>query len=214
MHWRNSRVFGSINSPNPVTEIDYTVTLETAHGYQIGASRGELQPRWFGNAEFLARAPNLLVLSSNGAGYDTIDVDACTAAGVLAVNQAGGNAEGVAEHARALMLNLTKRIMETDRYMRRQADIEKNNFMGRNLEEKTVGLIGIGHVGTRVAEFSKMLFKARVLACDPYLTAEQIAARAPKRPIWKPCCESLVSFRSIARALRKRLTSWTPRSSR
>ena len=166
---------------NAATDTDYTTTLETAHGYQIGASRGELQPRWFGNAELLARAPNLLVLSSNGAGYDTIDVDACTAAGVLAVNQAGGNAEGVAEHALALMLNLTKRIMETDRYMRRQADIPKNDFMGRNLEQKTVGLIGIGHVGRRVAEMVKLVFRARVLACDPYLTAEEIAARGAEK---------------------------------
>lgn len=166
---------------NEATDTDYVTTLETAHGYQIGASRGELQPRWFGNAELLTRAPNLLVLSSNGAGYDTIDVDACTAAGVLAVNQAGGNAEGVAEHALALMLNLTKRIMETDRTMRRQAGIEKNSFMGRNLEQKTVGLIGIGHVGRRVAEMVKLVFRARVLACDPYLTAEEIAARGAEK---------------------------------
>jgi D-3-phosphoglycerate dehydrogenase len=166
---------------NATTDAEYAATLESAHGYQIGASRGELQPRWFGNADLLAKAPNLLVISSNGAGYDTIDVDACTEAGVLAVNQAGGNAEGVAEHALALMLNLTKRIQETDRYMRRQAGIEKNSFMGRNLEQKTVGLIGIGHVGRRVAEMVKVVFKARVLACDPYLSAEEIAARGAEK---------------------------------
>ena len=166
---------------NDTTDAEYTANLDGAHGYQIGASRGELQPRWFGDAALLAQARNLLVVSSGGAGYDTIDVDACTAAGVLAVNQAGGNAEGVAEHALALMLNLTKRIMETDRYMRRQADIPKNDFMGRNLEEKTVGLIGIGHVGRRVAEMVKIVFNARVLAYDPYLSAAEIAARGAEK---------------------------------
>ena len=60
----------------------------------------------------LARAPNLLAVSSNGAGYDTIDVAACTRAGLLAVNQSGGNREAVAEHALGMMLALAKRIVE------------------------------------------------------------------------------------------------------
>jgi phosphoglycerate dehydrogenase-like enzyme len=58
--------------------------------------------------------------------------------------------------------------------MRRQADIPRNNYMGCNLVEKTVGVIGIGHVGTRVAELCKGLFHARMLAYDPYLSAEQM----------------------------------------
>ena len=166
---------------NDSPEAETEEILRTAHGYQIGASRDELAPRFFGTAALLAKAPNMLVLSSNGAGYDTVDVDACTAAGVLAVNQAGGNAEAVAEHALALMLCLTKRIVETDRYMRRQANIPRNDYIGRNLMEKTVGVIGIGHVGSRVAEMCKGLFKARVIACDPYLSAEQIAARGAEK---------------------------------
>ena len=166
---------------NATAEAVFGETLAGSHGYQIGASRDELQPRYMGGAALLAQAPNLLVLSSGGAGYDTIDVDAATAAGVLAVNQAGGNAEAVAEHALALMLNLTKRIMETDRFMRRQANIPKNDFMGRNLEQKTVGLVGLGHVGSRVAEMCRVLFQARILAFDPYLSAEQMAAKGAEK---------------------------------
>ena len=61
------------------------------------------------NEEFLSKTPNLILVSSGGAGYDTIDVEACTKRGILVVNQTGGNAEAVAEHAVALMLDLLKR---------------------------------------------------------------------------------------------------------
>jgi len=155
--------------------------LEAAHAFQIGASRDELAPQFFAHAELLARCPNLLVVSSNGAGYDTVDVEACTAAGVLAVNQAGGNAEGVAEHALALLLNLTKRIGEVDRAMRRELVFDRAAFIGRNALDKTIGIIGMGHVGTRLAELVKAMFRMRVLAYDPYLTAEQIAARGGEK---------------------------------
>jgi D-3-phosphoglycerate dehydrogenase len=129
----------------------------------------------------LSRAPNLLAVSSNGAGFDTVDVDACTAAGVIAVNQAGGNKEAVAEHVMAMMLTLSKRIVETDRYMRRQSDIPRNDFIGHDLTGRTVGIIGLGHVGSRVAELCRGLFRMRVLACDPYLTEQEIAARGAEK---------------------------------
>ena len=73
--------------------------LAAAHAYQIGAARDELARHFHVDADLLRRAPNLLIVSSNGAGYDPVDVEACTAAGVLVVNQSGGNAHSVAEHA-------------------------------------------------------------------------------------------------------------------
>ena len=66
-----------------------------AHVYQIRATRSELPAELFANAGFLARCPELLAVSTNGSGADTVDIAACTAAGVLVVNQAGGNAESV-----------------------------------------------------------------------------------------------------------------------
>jgi D-3-phosphoglycerate dehydrogenase len=155
--------------------------LASAHAYQIGAARDEIDLQYHATAELLARTPNLLAVSSNGAGFDPIDVDACTAAGVIAVNQAGGNKEAVAEHVLAMMLTLSKRIVETDRYMRRQSDIPRNDFIGNDLTGRTVGIIGLGHVGTRVAEMCRGLFRMRVLACDPYQTEEQIAARGAEK---------------------------------
>ncbi|MCX7383597.1 MAG: hydroxyacid dehydrogenase [Alphaproteobacteria bacterium] len=151
--------------------------LEAAHAFQIGSARDELDPGFHAHAGLLARAPNLLVISTNGAGYDTVDLDDCTKAGVLVVNQAGGNKEAVAEHALAMMLCLAKRIIETDRFMRRSDGIERNAYMGTELKDKTLGIIGLGHVGGRLAELCRVLFNMRVLAYDPYLSAEQIAAK-------------------------------------
>ena len=155
--------------------------LSQAHVYQIGASRQVIAPRLQVHAELLARTPNLIAASSNGAGYDTIDVDACTAQGIAVVNQSGGNKEGVAEHALAMMLTLSKRIIETDRRMRSGDGIPRNGFVGRELLNRTVGVLGIGNVGSRLAELCNGLFKMRVLAYDPYLTAAQIKARGAQK---------------------------------
>ncbi len=151
--------------------------IGAAHAYQIGAARDEIAPKYHLTSALLAHAPNLVAVSSNGAGYDTIDLAACTAAGVLAVNQAGGNKEAVAEHALAMMLTLSKRIVETDRRMRRASGIPRNDYIGNELFGKTVGIVGLGNVGSRLAELCRILFRMRVLAYDPYLTAEQIAER-------------------------------------
>ena len=77
-----------------------TPILAAAHGYQVGAARDELASKYHVHRDLLRRTPNLLIVSSNGAGYDTVDVAACTQAGVLVVNQAGGNAE-IGRRARA-----------------------------------------------------------------------------------------------------------------
>ena len=119
----------------------------------------------------------MLALSSTGAGYDMIDVDACNAAGVIVVNQSGTNWEPVAEHALGMMLSLTKKIALSERAMKRTPNLDRRAYAGNNLRNKTVGIIGIGHIGRRVAELCGVLFNNTVLAYDPYLTAEQIAAR-------------------------------------
>src|ERR1700730_6648541 len=84
---------------NESPEMVWAPILTAAHAYQIGAARDELARHFHVDADLLQRAPNLLIVSSNGAGFDPVDVDACTSAGVLVVNQSGGNANSVAEHA-------------------------------------------------------------------------------------------------------------------
>src|SRR2546430_10390297 len=92
--------------------------MAAAHAYQIGSARDELAPRFHSRRELPGRMPNLLVVSTNGAGFDTVDVKDCTEAGVLVVNQTGGNAEAVAAHMLAMVLALSKQIVQTNHALR------------------------------------------------------------------------------------------------
>src|SRR3954469_13291775 len=155
--------------------------LSAAHAYQVGAARDEIARHFHVNQDLLKRAPNLLTVSSNGAGFDPVDVDACTAAGVLVINQSGGNAHSVAEHALGMMLTLSKRIIEADRALRRDPNVNRNALIGTEVQGKTVGIIGIGNVGRRIAELCKGLLGMKVLAYDPYLSASEISARGAEK---------------------------------
>jgi D-3-phosphoglycerate dehydrogenase len=165
------------DSPDDQVEL----ILAQAHVYQIGASRQIIAPRFQVGAALLARMPHLIAASSNGAGYDTIDVDACTEAGVVVVNQSGGNKEAVAEHALAMMLTLSKRIVEADRQARTGRGIDRGAYIGRELNGRTVGVIGIGNVGGRLTTMCRAAFNMRVLAYDPLLSAEQVKARGAEK---------------------------------
>ncbi|MGA0393553.1 MAG: hydroxyacid dehydrogenase [Rhodospirillales bacterium] len=151
---------------------------EKAHGYCITATRDEVPDGFKANAAFLARCPDLLVVSSSGAGYDPVDVDACTAAGVLVLNQAGANAEAVAEHAVGFMLSLTKNIPQTDRYLRTEKrDQPREVFKGWNARGKTVGIVGLGNTGRRTARICAGGLNMKVIAYDPYISAEDFKER-------------------------------------
>ena len=151
--------------------------LSQAHGYAISVAKDELPKRWWATAALLARCPQLLVVSATGAGYDTVDVAACTAAGVLVLNQAGANAQSVAEMTLGMMLCLAHRISESDRRLRDQGrGFSREDLMGRELYGKVLGVIGIGHVGTRVAALAAA-FGMQVLAVDPLVATEEIARR-------------------------------------
>ena len=159
---------------------DNEAEMQRAHGYQI-QPRTELREPWFGDAALLARCPSILAVSSTGAGYDMIDVDACTDAGVIVLNQSGTNKEGVAEHALGLILSLSKKIAASEKAMRTVANMDRRLYEGNDIRGKTLGVVGIGNIGTRVAELCRGLFRMEILAYDPYQTAEQIAARGATR---------------------------------
>lgn len=152
-----------------------------AHAFQIVSTRDELAPKYLADTDLLERAPNLLLVSTSGAGFDTVNPKACTKAGVLVVNQVGGNREAVAEHALGMMLSLAKRVPQADRAMRRDEHVDRIHFMGNDVFGRTIGIVGIGNVGSRIAELCAGLFSMRVLAYDPYLTATEIAARGAEK---------------------------------
>jgi D-3-phosphoglycerate dehydrogenase / 2-oxoglutarate reductase len=155
---------------------DNWADMSRAHGYHACA-RTEMREPWFPDARLFAKAPSLLAVCSLGAGYDVIDVDACTKAGILVCNQSGANKEAVAEHAVGLMLAMSKKIMETDRAIRKENNIERFRYIGTELLGKTIGIIGLGNIGSRVAEICRSAFRMTVLAYDAYLSKEKMAAR-------------------------------------
>ena len=150
--------------------------FSTAHVYHVSSARDDMQRQWFVSRELLARCPSLLAVSSYGAGYDTVDVDACTQAGVCVVNQAGSNAGAVAEHTLGLMLGLSKRIGESDRRLRRGERFSRQDAIGFDLQGRVLGLVGIGHAGRRVAQLAQA-FGMQVIAHDPFVAPQEIARR-------------------------------------
>jgi D-3-phosphoglycerate dehydrogenase len=170
-----------IRIPLEASESEALQTLSSCHGYYAMAARDELPRHLHVNATLLARLPRLLMVASTGAGYDTCDPVACTEAGVALVNQAGGNAEGVAEHAVGMMLACLKRMPEAAAAMKAGTAANRGALKGRELRGRTVGLVGLGNVGTRVAEILRLAFGCRVLASDPYLDSAAVAARGAEK---------------------------------
>jgi len=160
-----------------MTEAEAFDELKEAHAYQHIPSSDEVPKHLRADADLLKKCPKLLVVSSSGSGVDTIDIEACTKAGVLVVNQAGGNAEAVAEHTLAMILSLLKRIGEADQKLRRGWSEARTDLIGRNLEGRTVGIIGIGYIGKRVASICREVFDCRVLAFDPHVTPDEVRHR-------------------------------------
>ncbi len=150
--------------------------FKDANIYHICAARDEVPEQWWVTQELISQSPNLLCASSSGAGYDPIDLDACNRHGVLVVNQSGCNADSVAEHTLGLMLSIKHRITESDRVMRAAAYTTREDLMGNEVRGLTLGIVGMGNIGRRVAQLAKA-FGMQVIAHDPNLSQEEIQTR-------------------------------------
>ena len=112
-------------------------------------------------AALLKKAPQLKLVQT-GAGYDNVDLAACTHAGVQVCNASGINAAAVAEHVMALILCWYKNIARLDYSMKIEPDRGVPEYFGAELSDKTLGVVGLGHVGKRLASYAKA-FDMRVL---------------------------------------------------
>ncbi len=119
-------------------------------------------------AELLEKAGRLRVIGRAGVGVDNVNVDAATRRGVLVMNTPGGNSVSVAEHTLALMLGLARSVPQASASVH-AGRWEKSLFSGTELRGKTLGLLGLGRVGTEVARRARAL-EMKVLAHDPYVT--------------------------------------------
>ena len=163
-------------APIPRSDEEVTRALDGAEVYHVSSARNEMAQYSFVTGELLARNPHVLAISTYGAGYDSVDVAACTKAGVIVMNQAGANRDSVAEHTIALILGVVHRLVESDQAMRKWRGFSREDLMGHEAKGMTLGLVGIGHVGTTVARIAAVL-GMHVIAVDPLLEPAEIERR-------------------------------------
>ena len=123
-------------------------------------------------AQVMDAAANIRVICKHGVGTDNIDIAAATQRGIPVMFTPLANFESVAEHTLTLILSLIRRIPLEDKRIR-AGIFSKNNYDGLELLGKTLGIIGFGHVGRRLAELVAP-FRMKVIAYDPFCTAETL----------------------------------------
>jgi D-3-phosphoglycerate dehydrogenase len=120
-------------------------------------------------APIINAGSRLRVIGRAGVGVDNVDVDTATRRGVIVMNAPGGNTISTAEHALSLLLCVARKIPQADALIR-GGKWERKNLEGVEMFNKTLGIIGMGRIGTELARRA-IAFGMRVLAFDPYLSA-------------------------------------------
>lgn len=120
----------------------------------------------------LDSAKNLKIIGRAGVGVDNIDVDAATQSGVIVVNSPDGNTNAAAEHTLAMMLSMARNIPEAAE-ITKEGRWERSRFTGTEVFGKTLGVIGLGKIGSHVAKVAIAL-GMKVIVCDPYTTKEAV----------------------------------------
>src|SRR5947209_1453848 len=121
--------------------------------------------------DILAAAPWLKIVGRAGVGVDNIDIEAATGQGIMVVNSPTGNIVAAAEHTLAMLMALARQITAAN-YSIKAGKWEKSRFLGVEVRNKVLGIIGLGKVGTEVARRAQGL-EMQVIAFDPYVSPEQ-----------------------------------------
>lgn len=129
-------------------------------------------------AEVLAASTRLKVVARAGVGVDNVDVDAATSCGIIVVNSPSGNIVAAAEHTIALLMAVARNVPAGDRSLR-NGGWERRKLVGTEVGGKTLGIIGLGKVGLKVARMGVGL-GMQVVAMDPYASPEIAASASVK----------------------------------
>ena len=124
--------------------------------------------------DLLSQAIRLKVIGRAGTGVDNVDINTATKRGIVVMNTPHGNSVTAAEHTIAMMCALARRIPQADRSTRK-GSWERGRFMGVELRDKTLGVVGCGTIGAIVATLAQGL-RMRVIAFDPYLAPDRAAS--------------------------------------
>ena len=140
--------------------------LDTIGAYQALVVRSETKV----NREVIEAGKNLQVIARAGIGVDNIDLDAATGAGIAVVNAPTGNTVAAAEHTMALMLALARNVPGAH-YSLQSGEWRRSAFMGVEVRDKTLGICGLGRVGTEVARRAQA-FGMRLIGYDPFVAPD------------------------------------------
>jgi len=127
-------------------------------------------------ASLMTACKKLRVVGRHGVGLDTVDIPAATRLGIAIVHAPGSNSQAVAEHALMLMLTCAKRTLEIDEMTKKGDWSARTNVHNVELGGRTLGIVGVGNVGRRVAKFCAAL-GMRVLGYDPYVPDAELRQR-------------------------------------
>ena len=135
------------------------------------------------DAQAITAGRRLTVIGRAGVGVDNIDIAAATAAGIVVVNAPTGNTIAAAEHTLALLFALARHVPTADASMR-LGQWRRSAFVGRELDGKTIGVVGLGKIGMAVADRARAL-GMDVVGYDPYVTEEAASLHGIRRlPLW------------------------------
>ncbi|MHB1001191.1 MAG: D-isomer specific 2-hydroxyacid dehydrogenase family protein [Armatimonadota bacterium] len=173
-HIERLSAVGEVKSFTFPVDIDGPSLAEALMGYPIIIA--SVKPSF--NREFFDRKDETRLISRHGIGYDNVDVTAASEKGCILSRVAGWvEREAVAETAVTLLLDILRRTGDAARKVKESRWAERASFVGWEIKDKTVGIIGIGNIGSRVCEILRYGFNARVVAYDPNLAPDVIRSR-------------------------------------
>jgi phosphoglycerate dehydrogenase-like enzyme len=149
---------------------------------QLGDAQGVIVLTPTVSAESVSQADQLLVVARFGVGYDSVDVAACTAADVLVTITIGAVDRSVAEATIGWMIALSHNVLIKDQFVRTGAWDERSKYMGRELRDRTLGVIGLGGIARKTIELLRGFGMKQPLAYDPF-TTDEIAAKTGARMV-------------------------------
>ena len=161
--------FNAADRLREVAEVIVDPKLEQAEGADIFIPGGVRI-----DAALLDRlGPNLKAVCRPGIGVDTVDLDAAAERGILVINTPDAPTESTAEHAVALLMAVAKRVMVGDMSLRGDSTIQRSDMLGTELLDRTLGVVGYGRIGRRVAEICALGLRMNVMVYDPFVDIKQ-----------------------------------------
>jgi len=158
---------------DPRIQVDFKVGLPVEELHQMIGDYQAIITRSMTQVDqaLLEKATELKIIARAGVGIDNVDVDAASSKGIIVVNAPYGNVNSAAEHTMALLLSYCRNIPMANASLKGGA-WQRAPFTGHELKEKTVGVIGLGKVGGRVALRCRA-FEANVICYDPYISEKR-----------------------------------------